>query len=343
LRIKLTFLLLSLVLLTACAAGGTPTSEPPTAIPQPSATPVPTVGPTATLPAPLVVLVLPADMNPARSKEYQTTVYELAQSVGFRFQVLNKFTLDDLKLVSNLKAVIALPPDPGLATLAAAAPQAQFLAVNIPDIAPGGNVSVLGGASLPTDKVAFIAGYIAALVTQDYRTGVMLRKDSPDAEIIRTAFKAGQQFYCGLCNPFFGPFEAYPLDVEVPADAKTAEYGAYADFLVNRHKVDTLFLQSGIDNADLLQYLPTVGVLVISTQSPAKPLSNWVVTLQPDYLAALKAAWPALAAGQGGQAFPAPLAFTDANPDLFSPGKQRLAQSTLNDLLAGLISTNVNP
>ena len=191
-RVKLAFLLI-LVLLTSCASGGTATSELPTSTPQPSATPAPTVGPTPTLPAPLVVLVLPADMNEALSKEYQTAVYEMAQSSGFRFQVLNKFTTEDLAVVSNLKVVIAVPPDPGFASLAAAAPQAQFLAVNIPGITPRGNISVLGGESLPRDKVAFMAGYIAALVTGDFfQTGAILRKDTPESPIIKTAFEAGR-------------------------------------------------------------------------------------------------------------------------------------------------------
>ncbi len=339
-RARLAFLLL-LIFLTSCTPG-TPAPAEPTSTPRPTATPVPTVGPTPTLPPPLTILVLPPDMDAERSQAYQTAVYDLAQSAGYRFQVLNKLTTEDMALVSNLKIVIALTPDSEIASLAAAMPQAQFLAVNIPGVTPGGNTSVLGGESLRVDHVAFMAGYIGAMITEDYHTGVILRKGSPDAEKIRTAFRAGQEYYCGLCNPYAGPFEPYPLDIEVPEDAKTNEYSAYADFLIRR-KVDTLFMQSGADVPELLQYLPTVGVLAIGTQTPAKKSSNWVVTLQPDYLVALKSAWPELAAGQGGKAFPAPLSFTDVNPELFSPGKQQLARKTLDDLLAGLIFTNVNP
>jgi hypothetical protein len=132
------------------------------------------------------------------------------------------------------------------------------------------------------------------------------------------------------------------LDIEVPEDAKANEYSAYADLLIH-HTVDTIFMQPGTDVPELIEYLPTVGVLMLGTETPTKKTSGWVVTLQPDYLAALKTAWPKWIAGQNGTAFPAPLAFTDVNDDLFSPGKQKLAQKTLDDLLAGLISTNVNP
>src|SRR5262249_53927209 len=128
----------------------------------------------------------------------------------------------------------------------------------------------------------------------------------------------------------------------IPEDAKSSEYPAYADILLHS-RVDTLFLPAGIDVPELLDYLPTVGVLMIGVQSPIKKPNGWVLTLQPNYLIALKQAWPDLVAGKGGRAFPAPLAFTDINPDLFTPGKQLTAQKTLDDLLAGLISTNVNP
>ena len=80
---------------------------------------------------------------------------------------------------------------------------------------------------------------------------------------------------------------------------------------------------------------------MIGTQSPSTSVSGWVVTLQPNYLEAMKAAFPELVAGQGGKAFPAPLSFDNANPDLFSVGKQNNARQVLNDLLSGFISTGV--
>ena len=341
-RIKSISLFLSLVL-AACSS--IPGAGGPTSTPAPTDTVVPTAGPTATLPAPLVILVMPADMNAQKSQDYQTLGYNLAQAAGYRFQVLNKLSSADLALEPNLKAVIALAPDPGIVSLAAAAPQAQFLAVNIPGITPGANVSTLGGQDPPIDKVSFMAGYIAALVTDDYRIGVILRKGSSEADTIMNAYSAGRTFYCGLCNPTTPPFVDYPSiwpNAEIPTDAKPNEYTAYADLMI-RQGVQTLFMQPSMDTPELLDYLPTVGVLMIGTESPTKNISGWVVTLQPDYLASIKAAWPDLMAGKGGKAFPAPLALTDVNADLFSVGKQRLAQKTLNDLLAGLISTTAKP
>lgn len=340
-RQKLTLFLILIFLLTACTA---PTATPanPDASPEPSATPQPTVGPTPTLGQPLALLILPADMDEHRSKEYQTAVYNLAQSVGYRYQLLNKLTVDDLAYESNLKVVVALPPDPGIAALAAAAPDTQFLTINIDGINPGGNVSVLGGNTQSIEKIAFMAGYIGAMLTQDYHTGMIVRKGSPDADKIASAMRVGQEFFCGICNPFAGPFNDYPLSMPIPDDAKPNEYTAYADLLM-RDKVDTMFLQPGMETPELLDYLPTVGVLMIGTKSPTKLPGTWVVTLQANYLDALTKAWPEIVAGKGGVSFPAPLAFTDVNPDLFPPGKQLLAQKILDDLLADRISTDAAP
>ena len=326
-----------ILLLSACTVGK-PAATDPAATPEPTATAVPTIGPTPTLPAPLVILVLPADMNENQSKDYQKTVYDLAQAQGYRFMVLNHLSETDLE--PALKIVVDLSPDTDVAALAPKAPQAQFLAINLPGIQPGGNVSILGGDKTSIDKVAFMAGVIASSITQDYHTGVLVRKDSPDADIILGAFRAGQMYFCGLCNPYAGPFEEYPLVQSIPEDAKPSEYGAYADILIRR-QVDTIFIQPGIDLPELTQYLQSVGVLMIGTESPSKPVNGWVVTLQPNYLEALKAAFPELATGSGGKAFPTPLSFNNANTTLFGEGKQHYAREVLGDLLQGLISTEV--
>lgn len=335
----LVFLLL-LTFLAACTSSAEiPASPDATPVPLPTATLQPTAGPTPTLAPPLVILVLPVDLKDDDSQAYQSVVYDLAQSMGYRFQVRNQLSLDDLE--PALKIVIALPPDPGLAALAAAAPQTQFLAVNIPAIQPGGNLSVLGNESARADYVAFMAGYIGAMVTEDFfQVGAMLKKDTPESPVIQKALTTGRTYYCGRCLPIGWYTQyTYPSFVEVPADAKPGEYNAYSDFLVIQKKVETLFIQPGLDTPELLQYLSTVGVLMIGTQTPAKKVNGWVVTLQPDYLESLKTAFPELAAGNGGRAFPAPLSFTDANPELFSPGKQMDARRVLDDLLRGYIDT----
>ena len=147
-----------------------------------------------------------ADLDPETSNLYQKTVYDLTQASGLRFQVRNSLTAAELE--PGLQIVISLPPDPGIAALAAAAPQVQFLAINIPEVAAGGNISVLGNNS-QTDVAAFLAGYTAALITDDYRIGMMMPKDNPDALRALNAYASGMKYYCGSCRPLY----FYSLDI----------------------------------------------------------------------------------------------------------------------------------
>ncbi len=327
--------LLFSILLSSCGSGK-PATGTPGASPLPKPTSIPTAAPSPTPGSPRVVLVIPADLNETQSKNYQKAVYDLATAQKYRFVVYNK--LSDADLDSSLKIVIDLSPDTDINALAAKAPQTQFLAINLPTVKPGGNVSVLGGQSISIDKIAFMAGYIGAAISQDFHTGLLFRKGSPDEDTLTAAMHAGQQFFCGLCNPVVAPYNDYPLAQFIPDDAKPAEYAAYADILIHK-QVDTIFLEPGVDIPELVQYLQTVGVLMIGTKTPIPPVNGWLVTLQPNYLKAMQTAFPDLVAGKGGKTFPAPLSFNDTNNDLFSPGKQADAQKVLDELLSGLITT----
>ena len=65
---------------------------------------------------------------------------------------------------------------------------------------------------------------------------------------------------------------------------------------------------------------------------PPSGLSQKVSKLLPDLLA-----------GKAGEKVVMPLSLLDVNADLFSPGRQHLAQETLDDLLAGFVDTGVDP
>ncbi len=318
------------VILSACGAGE----------PAATSTPIPTntqiVPPTltATPVVPLAILVIPANLDADTSNLYQKTVYDLAQASGFRFQVRNTLTPVDLE--PGLKVVIALPPDFGIAALAAAAPQVQFLAINIPDITPGGNVSVLGNNS-QSDISAFLAGYTAALITDDYRIGMMIPKDNADALRALNAYASGMTFYCGMCRPYFYLPWTFPQYIEIPADEDEANYDAYADILMLQYKVRTIYLHPDIATSDLATYIGTTGASMIGTTTPEQRPAGWVMTIQPDVIKAIQNAWPSLINGQGGVTVQSPLGLGDIDPSLLSLGKQRLVEQTLSDLQAGFI------
>ncbi len=328
------FITTALILVILSACGGNPTDIPaPTVVPTHTALPTATIIPTPS--TPLAILVLPADMAKSESDLYQKTVYDLAQQAGYRFQVRNALTAEDVA-DSTLKVVIALPPDPGVAALAPTAPNVQFLTVNIPNITAAGNVSVLA----PDNSVefpAFLAGYVAAMLTEEYHIGMIIPKDDLDGARAFNAFKTGMNYYCGLCRTFYLTQITYPTYVEIPADELPARYGGYANVLINDRDVDTLYIYPSLSDPEFLSYLGTTGAMLIGTNAPNPRPGGWVMTIEPDTIKAIQLAWPNLTSGQGGMTVQSPLGLGDVDPALLTPGRARLAQETLDALLAGRI------
>ncbi len=330
-----------LVLLSACSlAGPAEPTAAPTASPKPAATSVPTAS------SPLAVLVVPADMDKTLSDAYQATVYSLAQGSGLRFQVRNAFSTGDLD--PALKILIALPPDPGVAALAAAAPKVQFLAINIPGINAGGNISTLATDTRP-DVPAFIAGYTAAMISDDYRTGMIVPKGDATASAAAQAFANGMAYYCGLCSGFHlysdatGATIGFPQFVQIPTDELPSRFGGYVNYLVGSQKVDAVYVYPDpkIAVQQLFDALGQTGAQTISVVVPNQKPAGWVMAIHPDEVKAIQTAWPGLLAGTGGQAVPSPLGMAEVDPALLSPGKQRLVQQVLDDLQSGRITTGV--
>jgi hypothetical protein len=327
------FTILIIVALSACKGSAAETPKPPTAIPTNTPPPTATMIPTPS--TPLAILVLPADMDKAASDLYQKTVYDLTQQSGFRFQIRNVLAPADLA-DPTLKVVIILPPDPGVASLVSTAPGVQFLAVNIPDLTAGGNLSVLAGDS-QVELPAFLAGYVAAMVSDEYHIGMIIPKDNADAQRAFNAFSNGMTYYCGLCRTFYLTEIGYPTYIEVPADEDPKRYGGYANVLINDRKVYALYIYPSLANADFLSYIGTQGVMMIGTSMPDPRPGGWVMTVRPDTIKAIQSAWPNLIAGQGGINVQSPLGIADVDSTILTPGKLRLAQDTLNGLLAGRI------
>ena len=332
-RVKFILITALVVVLSACGVSNTEAPPPPTAVPTVTAQPTATLMPTPS--TPLAILVLPADMDKTQSDLYQKTVYNLAQESGFRFQVRNTLSPEDLA-DPTLKVVVALPPDPGLASLAPLAPGVQFLAVNIPNLTAGGNLSALAGEA-QGELPAFLAGYVAAMISDEYHIGMIIPKDNPEAQRAFNAFSNGMAYYCGLCRTFYLTEIRYPTYIEVPAGESPSRYGGYANVLINDRRVYTIYVYPTLADPDFLSYVGTQGVFLIGTSMPEPRPGGWVMTIRPDTIKAIQIAWPNLISGQGGVNVQSPIGISDVDPSILTDGKLRLAQETLDALLAGRI------
>ena len=329
-RVKLALLVILLAsILSACGSGNTT----PTAVT--TQTPIPTPVLTATPVTPLAILVMPADMDKTASDAYQKVVYDLAQQSNMRFQVRNTLTAADIE--PGLQIAVILPPDPGIAALAAAAPKVQFLAIDIPGITAGGNVSTLASTS-QVDIPAFVAGFTAALISDDFHTGMIYPQDNQDALRALVAFTNGTSYYCGTCQPLYYLPYTFPVSIPIPSAEAKANYGGYATYLIQK-KVYTIYLYPDIAIKELTDYLSSIGTPIIGTVLPNPRPSGWVMTIRPDETKAIQKAWPDLIAGKGGESVPSPLGLEDVDTNLLSPGKEQLVQQVLDDLQAGRIIT----
>lgn len=321
------------VQLTSTPEPGVTTTALPTATD--TSVPSPTAQPMA------AILIAPPGSDLALAEALKTRLGELASEDGIRFETRDQLAESDLG--AGVRLVVVLPPDPGVLNLAQANPETQFLALGILDLGASQNLSVIGSAGDRPDQQGFLAGYLAAVITEDWRVGVVSSADAPAGLAARRGFENGVIFYCGLCRPAYPPFFQYPVSVDLPGGASQEEQKAAADALI-ASAVQTVYVYPGAGGQALLDELAQAGINIIGGATPpAGVKERWVATVSIDLLAALDQIWPDLVSGEGGINLDVPLYLADQNEALFSPGRQRLVEKMLADLLAGYIDTGVDP
>jgi hypothetical protein len=274
------------------------------------------------------VLLVAPDSAAGSAQAIQAALQELATSSGLKLDVLPQLTAADLTPTTHLVAI--LPPDPGLAGLAADHPEIQFLAIDVPDVKPAENLSILTSKDLAS-QAAFLAGYIAALVSPDWRAGVVASTSAEDVAA-RDSFLAGGHYLCGICNVPIKPY-FYPVAEEVAAGDVQAAVDA-----LTRDRVQTVFVAPSLATPEMLSGLSAAGFNLIGASAPTDDLkAHWVATIGSDPAAALKTLWPDLIAGKGSQQAYISLSLTDLSVNL-TPGKQRLVDQLIQDLAAGWVN-----
>jgi hypothetical protein len=345
-------LLFLTILITGCGSGSPVITSPvltETISPiVPEALPTETASPTATQATDHeiselseVILLSPPDADSELASTLESTLTELASSEGLKFE--RRASLDPGELNPDTHLVVGLAPDPGLTTLADLTPQVQFLGIEIPGITAGANISTISAQGSISDQLGFLAGYLAAMVTPEWRVGVIAPSDTPAGTASRQGFMRGVVFFCGLCRQTYPPYVTYPLYVELPSSASSSEWQAAAQVLVDQ-SVQTVYLAPGADSEELSNYLGKAGVNIIANSSPPAGLDDhWIATLQADPAGAVRDIWPSLIAGGEGRAAFVPLSATHINEEILTPGRMRLLEEMIANLEAGYIDPSVRP
>ena len=161
-----------------------------------------------------------------------------------------------------------------------------------------------------------------------------------NAEALRAleAYTNGKTYSCGICRPYYYLPYDFPQSIPIPDTEPPENYGGYAVYLIQQREVDFIYVYPDIAIPELLAYIGSSGAVQVGSAAQGTIPLYWAASLSPDTIGAIQAAWPNLVNGQGGQSVQSPLALTDVDPSLFSPGKQAQAEQVLADLLAGRIS-----
>ncbi|MCD4673978.1 MAG: hypothetical protein K8R77_15050 [Anaerolineaceae bacterium] len=301
-----------------------PTSVPPTAIPTEAPTPTPVPG--------VTVLVTAGQTDASLAAAVQAQLDELARSVRQSLEVRGEIQPGDI--LPEWKHIIFLAPPANLQDLLNAAPETQFVVVSEVELNQTANLSVI---RLQPEKQAFMAGYMAVIIANDWRAAGLLPADEPLGLVKSTAFVKGGQYFCGLCNSYYSPVVRFPIYYSIPANSAPGQWLGGADELALNY-IYVYYVAPEAASPDLMYTLATRSVILLGGQTPTPEIVNlYAATIRYNLTDALNSIWPAVSSGQGGQIVKANLEIVDINQDIFSPGKQILVQKTLDDLQAGLI------
>ena len=328
--------------LSACSNSATSTAtEDGTIATEQVLTATPTLSPTETPSPPVVALYAPAGSDPLLIGKVDNALKDLATKGGLLFELWD--TLPTGEFPENIKIVVFIEPGTDAVAIANAHPAVQFISVGIPGIEPVGNLTVIGADGPRFDKQGFLAGYLAAVVTNDWRVGVISVGDTPEGKGANNGFLNGVVFFCGLCRPVQPPFYEYPIYYQINSGANQAEQQAAADYIIGS-AVHTVYVYPGAGNEALLQYLAESGVLLIGgIDPPVELIDSWVGTVTLDFNLAITQAWEDIQSGKTGESISLPVTITNINEDLFSIGRQHWVQETIDDLNNGFIDTGINP
>src|SRR5512142_1390462 len=207
---KRTHIILTLALLLAACTANPTTSVTPT-VKSPTASPVLPTAPVPTdTPAPGIVLFVAPDPGAAQTAALRTQVTQLASAGGMLVEDRAALTPSDLGPDVRIALLLSIPPD--LESLLSAAPRVQFVAVGAPGtLESRPNLSII---QVQPEQVAFLAGFIATIISSDWRSAALL-PDSPAG--LAEAFQNGGRYYCGYCSSRHGPVTLFPLVTALPA------------------------------------------------------------------------------------------------------------------------------
>jgi hypothetical protein len=328
-----------LIILTSCTPGTSistsQTVETDISVEEPTAT---VQAPTETPAVPTAMLIVAEDADPNMVTNVQDALISLAEAEGLNLEVQTG-ALPEM-LPSNVNVVVSVGPGLDINGLAPFSLETKFIVIGNPDAVPAENLSVIGDPAVEAQQQAFMAGYLAAVISSDYKIGGLFSSGASSETM--DAFVIGAEFFCGLCKPQYPPYFEYP-QTEILAPGSSNDVVQTTVDILASNAIEVLYLQGELVSPELLTYLSTAGIKVVSDSPPDMSRINWVGTVSPDPASALPGVWEDMLAGSGGVLVPAPIILLDAEAGLVSEGRMKLFDEMSAALEDGLVATEIVP
>lgn len=200
------------------------------------------------------------NLNPNQSIDIQTILQKYALENNLEF--VNNNSLDAEQVKKSL-LVFIYPTDENWKNIANESPSTRFIIVSPSEYELPENVYQI---LTPTSELYFIAGYLSAMVSDDWRVGAVLPDESIDETQISQIFSNGTKYLCGLCSPIYAPVVFFPtvstITGSIDSNLLNAAYGEIA---INRP--NTIFLPSKFILDDVLLNIKQNGHVLISSQN----------------------------------------------------------------------------
>jgi basic membrane lipoprotein Med (substrate-binding protein (PBP1-ABC) superfamily) len=327
------------LLLVTCSACGLENSIQDTTVSDVEETALSTSVPTSTS-GPGEVLILGAEILPSDLRQtVQNLLGNLAEERGFIVRDVSNDLDESVK--PETRFVFALDDLNEVATVADSNPGAVFVSIGLPGEDAPSNTYYLAPDSTRYDELGFLAGYIAAVITPDYRIGgIALEGDGKEIAALK-GFVNGGIFYCGLCRPSYPPFSSYPQSV-ITSSAEPSDVNAAVKFLRDLG-VTTIYLSPGLNSEQVFDSLKGSEIWFIGSRTPSESSGlKWVASISSDISKGVEIAWETWVAGQGGKSIIPPLMLSSHDEDLVPLGKLDHFQKVIEDLAKGRIDTAVD-
>ncbi len=267
----------------------------------------------------------------------------------YRMDLITSVEIIEDDLASkNIKVVVSTCPTDDLPDIAARHPEVQFVAVDHPGFSPSENLSLISAQEAVNQQQVFMAGYLSALISEDYKVAALIPSDVEESETLTEIFVNGARFFCGDCRPFYPPYNPFPQWETLPTDYTSSDFEPIVDGLMAK-EIEVLFVDSRLASTELFTYLQDWDGMFVSDTSlyhhswMQLVRNNWAGTVRPDVESALEEIFPLLLEGEGNHDVPVKMVVTSTEEGLISQGRLQVFDEFAEDLLNGLISPETVP